>query len=721
MLDLSLVVLLCAILLEEGAVNMSELMSLMRPQSVAIIGASNTPGKIGHAVVQNMKSSGFKGHIYPINPKEDEIVGLKAYPSITDVGQPIDVAVLCVPAKVSVPVAEECGKAGAKHLIVITAGFKEVGKEGRELEQKLVETARKYGMTIVGPNCLGVMDTHTPFNATFAKNMALKGNIAFVSQSGALCIAILDWSLKNGLGFSQFVSFGNKSDLNEADFIEIAAQDPNTKVICLYLEDVVDGPRFIKAARKATKRVPVIVLKSGVSAAGAKAASSHTGALAGSDTAYETALRHAGVLRADNMTELFELANAFTTQPIPKGKRVAVITNSGGPGIVASDAIELGGLQMAQFSEDTLKLLGEKMPSMANIHNPIDVIGDAHYDRYEIGLNVALADPNVDAAVVLLSPTAVIEVEKVAEVIVEATKKYPDKPIVAGFTGGFAVENAVKYLTKSGVPIYAFPEPAVATLRGLYRFAELREAIQHDEEWVFDDVNKEKVKEIFEKVRKDGRDLLLSPEAAEVAEHYKIPAAPSRLATTEDEAEKHASNMGFPVVMKISSPDIMHKTDVGGVKVGLKSKEEVRAAFTSIMENSVKAVPDAKIYGVEVQKMMPKGDEIIIGMVKDPTFGPMIAFGSGGILVNLLKDASFRLASGLTKAEVDEMITETKAYTILKGFRGAEPDDIPAIAEAVARVAQLCRDFPEISELDINPVFAYPNGLSALDVKIKLA
>ncbi len=700
---------------------MSDLMSLMRPRSVAIIGASNTPGKIGYAVVDNMKSSGFKGHIYPINPKEDEIGGLKAYPSITDVGKPIDVAVLCVPAKVSVPVAEECGKAGVKHMIVITAGFKEVGKEGRELEQKLAEIASKHGMTIVGPNCLGVMDTHTPFNATFAKNMALKGNIAFVSQSGALCIAILDWSLKEGLGFSQFVSFGNKADLNEADFVEIASQDPNTKVVCLYLEDVVDGPRFIKAARKATKRVPVIVLKSGVSAAGAKAASSHTGALAGSDTAYETALRHAGVLRASNMTELFDLANAFTTQPIPKGKRVAVITNSGGPGIVASDAIELGGLQMAQFSDETLKLLEEKMPSMANIHNPIDVIGDAHYDRYEIAINAALADPNVDAAAVLLSPTAVIEVDKVAEVVVAAKNKYPDKPVVAAFTGGAAVKDAVEYLKEHGVPSYAFPEPAVATLRGLARFAELKKAVEHGEEWAFDDVNKEQVKEIFEKVRKDGRDLLLSPEAAEVAEHYKIPAAPSRLATSEDEAEKQASDMGFPVVMKISSPDIMHKTDVGGVKVGLKSKEEVRAAFNSIMDNSKKAVPDAKIYGVEVQKMMAKGDEIIIGMVKDPTFGPMIAFGSGGILVNLLKDASFRLASGLTKREVDEMIAETKAYTILKGFRGAEPDDIPAISEAVARVAQLCRDFPEIQELDINPIFAYPKSLSALDVKIKLA
>ena len=606
-------------------------------------------------------------------------------------------------------------------MIVITAGFKEVGAEGRALEDKLIDIAKKYDMTIVGPNCLGVMDTHTPFNATFAKNMALKGNIAFISQSGALFIAILDWSLKTGLGFSQFISFGNKADLNEADFIEIASNDPNTKVICLYLEDIVDGPRFIEAAREATKRVPVIVLKSGVSEAGAKAASSHTGALAGSDTAYETAFRHAGVLRASNMTELFDLASAFTSQPIPNGKRIAVITNSGGPGIVASDSIELGGLEMAKFSEKTLNSLKETMPSMANIQNPIDVIGDAHYDRYENALDAALSDPNVDAATVLLSPTAVIEVDKVAEVIVEKGKKYPEKPVVAAFTGGYAVENAVSYLREHGVPTYAFPEPGVATLRGMAKFAELRKSIQQGEEWAFDDVGKEEVAKIFDEVRKDGRDLLLSPEAARVAVIYKIPAAPSRLATTEDEAEKFAVEMGFPVVMKIASPDIMHKTDIGGVKIGLKSKEEVRAAFTLIMENSKKAAPDAKIYGVEVQKMMPKGDEIIIGMIKDPTFGPMVAFGSGGILVNLLQDASFRLASGLTKHEIDEMIKETKAYTILKGFRGAEPDDIPAIAEAVARVAQLCRDFPEISELDINPVFAYPKGLSALDIKIKLS
>jgi len=700
---------------------MNNLQSLVRPQSVAIVGASNKPGKIGYAVVQNMKSSGFRGEIYPINPKEKEIAGFKAYPTVRDVGKSVDVAVMCVPAKVVLSVAEDCGKAGVKHLVVITAGFKEIGKEGRELENKLVETAKRYGMRIVGPNCLGIMDTHTPFNATFTKNFAIPGNIAFISQSGALCVAILDWSLKKGLGFSQFISIGNKADLNEADFIEIASQDPDTKAICLYLEDVIDGPRFIEAARKATKKVPVIVLKAGVSAAGAQAASSHTGALAGSNTAYDAALRHAGVLRASTMTELFDLAIAFTTQPIPKGRKVVIVTNSGGPGIVTSDAVELSGLEMARFTPETLNELKEKLPPTANIHNPVDVVGDAHHDRYKIALDTVLKDPNVHAATVLLSPTAVLDIQKAAEVTVEAAKNHPDKAFVASFIGGKAVEAGVNYLNEHGIPTYPFPEPAVATLRGMVRFGELRKSLEDDAEWAFTDVNRDKVREIFDKVRKDGRTLLLGPEAVSVAECYNIPAAPSRLATTQDEAEKFAEQMGYPVVLKIASPDIMHKTDVGGVKVGLKSRAEVRYGFASILENCQKAVKDAKIYGVEVQKMMPKGDEIIIGMVKDPTFGPMIAFGSGGILVNLLKDAAFRLASGLTKREVMEMISETKAYTILMGFRGQEPDDIPALAEAIARVAQLCRDFSEIVELDINPVFAYPKGLTALDVKINLA
>lgn len=699
---------------------MNGLRSLMQPQSVAVIGASKTPGKIGYAVIENIRTSGYAGEVYPINPKEEEISGYKAYPSILAVGKPIDVAVFCVPAAVSLQVADECGRAGVKHLIVITAGFKEIGPEGRELESKLVQIARQYGMRITGPNNLGIMDTHTPINATFAKNFPIKGNVAFISQSGALCVAILDWSLKRGLGFSQFVSVGNKADLNEADFIEAAAEDPNTKVVCLYLEDVVNGDRFIEAARKATQKVPVIVLKAGNTAAGAKAASSHTGALAGSNTAYDAAMRHAGVIRAATMTELFDLAIAFTTQPIPKGRRTVVVTNSGGPGIVASDAVETNGLIMAHLTDASTEQLRAKLPPTANIHNPIDVVGDAHADRYQIALDTAMNDPQVDAAVVLLSPTAVLDIREAAEITANAGQAHPDKPIVASFMGGEAVEVGVKYLNDHGIPTYPFPEPAIATLRGMLKYRELRDAVAGSSEWAFGDVDKEGVKAIFGRVRADGRTLLLGPEAAEVAELYKIPAAPSKLAKSAEEAVAHAEAIRYPVVMKIASPDIMHKTDVGGVKVGLASKDEVAQAFHSIMEASKKAVPTAKIYGVEVQKMMPKGDELIIGMTKDPTFGPMVAFGSGGILVNLIQDASFRLAKGLSDREVEEMIAETKAYTILKGFRGAQPDDIPALKEAIGRVAQLCRDFPEIAELDINPVFAYPKGVSALDVKIKL-
>jgi len=453
---------------------MSDLKSLLHPKSVAVIGASKTPGKIGYAVIENIKASGYAGEIYPINPREPEISGYKAYPSVRDVGKPIDVAVFCVPAGASLAVAEECGQAGVKHLIVITAGFKEIGGEGKKLEQDLIAIAKKYGMRITGPNNLGVMDTHTPINATFAKDMAIKGNIAFISQSGALCVAILDWSLQRGLGFSQFISIGNKADLNEADFIEAAADDPNTKVICLYLEDVVDGDRFIEAARKATQKVPVIVFKSGITAAGAKAASSHTGALAGSNTAYDAALRHAGVIRAETMTELFDLAIAFTTQPVPKGKNVVVVTNSGGPGIVASDSIETNGLKMAQLSEEIVKELSEKLPPAANIHNPVDVVGDAKSDRYKIALDAVMKDPAVDGVVVLLSPTAPLNIVEAAQYTIDASKANPDKAVVASFIGGVKVEAGAKLLNENGIPVYPFPEPAVATLRGMIRFGELR-------------------------------------------------------------------------------------------------------------------------------------------------------------------------------------------------------------------------------------------------------
>lgn len=699
---------------------MVSLERLFRPRSVAVVGASKTPGKIGHAVLVNLVASGFRGAIYPINPKEEEIEGLKAYPRVADVPGPVDVAVICVPAPAVNAVAEECGRAGVGYLVVITAGFKETGKEGAEREKALAAICRQYGMRMVGPNCLGIMDTSTPMNATFSANFPFQGRIAFISQSGALCAAILDWSLKRGIGFSKFISVGNKADLTEADFIEDAAADPQSKVICLYLESVEEGARFVEACRRASRTTPILVIKSGTSQAGAQAASSHTGALAGSDLAYETAFRQAGVLRVHTMEELFDLAQAFVRQPAPPGNRVAIVTNSGGPGVLAADAIENSPLTMARFEKETIDRLRKSLPAAANVFNPVDVIGDAHWDRYDAALAAVLDDPGVDGVLVVLTPTATIEPDVVAEKIVEHHRRHPEKPVLAAFLGGASVEEATRYLLGNGIPCYPFPEPAVSALAGLLRYRELSTAPAAEEEWTFPDVDRAAVEEVFSYVRRDKRVVLLGSEAFRVAESYGIPCAPSYLATTPDAARRLAEHMGFPVVLKVASPQILHKTDVGGVKVGLATPEEVKRGFVDIMESVHQHLPDSVVYGVEVQKMMPPGRELIVGVTRDVQFGPLIMFGLGGVYVNLLKDVAFRLAHGLTREEAHAMIRQTRAYTLLRGFRGERPADIEAIVDTIGRVAQLVRDFPEITEMDINPVFAYEKGLAALDVKITI-
>lgn len=700
---------------------MTGLDSLFNPAAVAVIGASANPQKIGHAILDNIIKSGYPGALYPVNPREKEILGRACYPSLEAVAGPVETAVLSVPPGAVLAAAEACGQKGVKNLVVITAGFKEVGKEGLDLERQLTTLVRRHGMRMVGPNCLGVMDTHTPINATFARNFPLRGHIGFISQSGALCVAILDWSLKKGVGFSRFISLGNKADLNEADFIADAAADPNTRVVVCYLEDVADGPAFLRAAQEASRTTPVVILKSGTSMAGAQAASSHTGALAGSDVAYEVAFRQAGVLRARSMTELFDLAAAFATQPVPKGKRVAIVTNSGGPGIITTDQVELSGLEMARFQRETIESLRSVLPPEANFFNPVDVIGDADHERYRAALERVLADEGVDAAIVLLSPTAVLQSEEAARVIIDKARAHPDKPVVAAFMGGGGVEAGASLLFENGIPCYAFPEPAVASLAGLNRYRQLRDEARTSQPWDLERVNEAAVWQIFTNVKRDNRVVLLGPEAAQVAEIYGIAAAPSLLATTVDEAETMARRLGYPVVMKIASPAILHKTDVGGVKVGLSTPEEVRKAFVDIIESVHQHMPRAQVYGVEVQKLMPKGIELIVGMTKDVQFGPLIAFGLGGIYVNLLKDVSFRLAHGLSRAAIQAMIDETKAQTLLRGFRGAPPADLEAVMELIARVARLVRDFPEITELDMNPVLAYPRGVSALDIKITIS
>ncbi len=711
---------------EVEQVPQASLASFFNPRAIAIVGASKTEGKIGHSVVKNAVQSGYTGKVYPINPKESEILGLKCYPSITDAPGPIDLVALVIPAPAIIPVAEECGRKGVKHLVTITAGFKEVGKEGLERERKLLDICHRYGMRMLGPNCLGMMDTHTPVNVSFAPGLAIKGEIAFVSQSGALQAAILDWSFKNGLGFSRFVSLGNKADLSEVDFIDDAADDPNTKVVLVYIEGVTDGQRFLRVAREASRKKPIIILKSGTSQAGAQAASSHTGALAGSDLAYDTAFKQAGVLRARSMEELFGLAIAFTSQPIPKGERVAIVTNSGGPGIIASDAVEANGLSMARFQKETVDALRAGLPPECALYNPVDLIGSADGARYKLALDLVANDPATENLLVLLTPPDQAEPMKTAEAVVDVHRRHPDVPVFASFMGGDRVAAASDHMFKNGVSVYDFPEPAIQAIKGMVRYSKMRQLVAVGRPERIEDVDNKLVATIFDKVRDDHRRVLLGSEAARAARAYGIPSAPAVLARDPEEAVQAADSFGYPVVLKVASPKILHKTDVGGVKVGLKTPEEVGRAFVEILDNIHRFLPGHVIHGVEVYKMMPQGTELIIGLSRDLQFGHLLMFGLGGIYVNLLKDVSFRLVEGLTRHEIESMISETKAYALLRGFRGSKPADLGAVAEALVRVAQMARDFPEITDIDINPLFAYakgeqPGGITALDVKITIS
>ncbi|MGQ9557999.1 MAG: acetate--CoA ligase alpha subunit [Desulfurispora sp.] len=700
---------------------MADLSSFFSPRSVAVIGASRTPGKIGYAIVDNIIKSGYSGTIVPVNPREQEILGHKCYSRITEAPGPIDMAVISVPAAKAVGAVEDCARAGVKNLVIITAGFKEVGKEGLALEKQIVALCQENNITMLGPNCVGMMDTHTPINASFAVNFPRRGDIAFISQSGAMLVAILDWSRHTGLGFSKVISLGNKASLTESHFIDAVAADPNTRVVLCYIEDVANGKHFLEVARRASRQKPVIILKSGTSQAGAQAASSHTGALAGSDLAYNTAFKQTGIIRASTMAELFDLAIAFSNQPVPRGKRVVVVTNAGGPGIVTTDRIENQGLKMARFEKETIDYLRQNLPAESNIYNPVDVLGDATVERYQIALQKTLADPQVDSAVVLVCPTAVTDAASIAQVVIDEHRKVPEKPVFAAYMGGESLAAGARRLSEAGIPCYTFPETAIDAIRGMSYYREILQQPASAGDIRPDNLDPETVRRIFQQVRRDNRLVLLGSEAVQVMEAYGIPCAPTALATSPDQAVELAQAMGYPLVMKIASPKILHKTDVGGVKIGIADAAGVKNAFAEIMENVTRLLPNTEIYGIEIQKMMPRGTEIIIGMIKDVQFGPLIACGLGGIYVNLLKDVSFRLADGLTRTEIEKMLSETKAYTLLRGYRGEQPADINTIVDMIARTACLVGDFTEISELDINPVFAYPTGARALDVKITIA
>jgi acetyltransferase len=612
----------------------------------------------------------------------------------------------------------DCGEKGIRAVIVISAGFRETGREGLELELEVLRIAKSYGMRLIGPNCLGVIDTHCPMNVTFAAGgMPPKGTIAFMSQSGALGTAVLDMSLAGKhIGFSKFISLGNKGDISEIDLIRYCADDPNTKVILSYTEGLPNGQEFMKVAREVSRKKPIIMLKSGVTQAGMKAVSSHTGSLAGAEQAYTAGFYQSGVLRAETMADLFDFALAFGYQPMLQGDRIAIVTNAGGPGILATDALEGAGLRLAKLENETIRQLEEFLPDAASAANPVDVLGDARADRYELAFEKVATDPNVDGMLVILTPQAMTEIEATAHTLGKLSQR-TTKPILACFMGEHRIEAGINVLAQYGVPNYAFPERAALAFAAMRDYVESQKRPDsHIPELVVEDVP---VKEVFNTVRSAGRVAIGEAESRTILEAYNFRIPKNGLAPTAEDAVRIASEIGFPVVLKIASPDILHKTDVGGVKVGLNNANDVRDAFELIVYRARRYVPDADIWGCMVQEMVPTGLEVLIGMSRDPQFGPLVTFGLGGIYVEALRDVTFRVAP-FGEYDAYEMLSEIRAHSLLNGVRGKPAADKPALVDALLRISKLVTDFPEIVELDINPLMVYEKGQGVLALDMRM-
>ncbi len=685
------------------------------PQSVAVIGAARAPGKLGYGVLSNILQYGYSGKVYPINPKADEVLGLKSYPTVLDVPGPVDMVVIVIPNRFVPQVMEQCGQKGVKAAIIISAGFREAGMEGIKLERQVLDTAKKYKIRVVGPNCLGIISPYTPLNASFAAGMPPKGGIAFMSQSGALCTAILDWALSEGIGFSHFVSLGNKADVDEVDLLQAWQEDENARVIIVYMEGLKDGQRFIRVARQVTQHKPVIAVKSGNTAAGSRAVSSHTGTLAGSERAYEAAFKQTGVLRADSIEHLFDYSLAFAYQPPLKGINIAIVTNAGGPGIMATDALESSGLKLAALQPETIERLRQGLPAAANVYNPIDVIGDALTDRYAHALKAALDDKNVDGVIVILTPQVYTQIEKTAEVIGRLAAN-TEKPVLGCFMGQQRVGPGIKILSQYSIPNYSFPERAVGAFKAMAEFWDTRQ--RSAPQYVQFQVDQQTVRQLFDRVRDEGRLTLGDAESREIMEAYGLRIPRSVLAKTADEAVAAAESIGYPVVMKIASPDILHKSDIGGVRLNIRDADQVRDSFDLLVYRAQRYMADARIWGVLVQEMVSRGKEIIIGVNRDPQFGPLLMFGLGGIYVEVLKDVTFRIAP-LSRREASEMMNEIRSYHLLRGVRGEKPADLEAIIDTILRVSQLVTDFPEIVEMDINPLTVHEEGRGAVAVDMR--
>ncbi len=681
------------------------------PKSVAVLGTNRVVGTVPHDIFANILKDNFQGIVYPVSPKERSVASVRAYKYVIDIPDPVDLAILVFPSSVCNLAMEQCGQKGVKSAIIISAGFREVGAAGKQREEEIKAIAHKYNISFIGPNCLGVINTDplVHLNASFARKMPQEGNIAFLSQSGALCTAVLDYAQAKHIGFSKFVSFGNKANINEIDLMRYLKNDPKTKVILIYLEEITDGVELMKAAQEVISESgkPVLILKSGRTSEGAAAAASHTGSLAGSDEVCDAAFRQAGIIRCTTIEEMFNNAIALAYQPLPLGKRVAIITNAGGPGVLATDAAIKQHLDLAKFSDATLETYRKALPATANIKNPVDVIGDARADRYKVALSGALQDPGVDGVLVILTPQSMTDIENIAEEVCNTVGKF-DKPAYASFMGEKDVAVGIDILQQRSIPHYILPESMCRAFASALFFKHHRDT-KPEEPQTLSGIEREKARLVIQNAIAAGRNYLPEEESVTILEAYGLPTLPSGLAKSRQEAISIADRIGFPVVMKVDSDDIVHKFDVKGVLLDIRTAEAAGEGYDSILSNVEKAKPGARIKGIYIQKMVNEGEEVILGVKRDPSFGVVIMFGLGGLFVEIFRDVSFRVAP-FGPRSTSEMIREIRAYSMLAGARGKKPRDIRSVEEAIQRLAALALDNPEIKELDINPLIVNDEG-----------
>ncbi len=688
--------------------------AIFKPRAVAVIGASSTKGKVGHDIFANLLRGEFKGTLYPVNPGARSILCVPCFKSVLDIDDDIDLGMIILPPKAALAAVKDCVQKNIKGLVIVSAGFKEVGGEGAEIEEEIARICRKADIRLVGPNCLGVINPHgdVRLNASFSTHMPEFGNISFISQSGALCTSVLDFAQSRGFGFSKFVSIGNKADVDELDLLRYYHKDPETHVIMIYMEalrmrpGLIDEVKHIVSGHRPT---PILVIKSGKTAAGASAASSHTGSIAGTEAVYNAIFDASGIIRVDTVDSLFDYAIAFGAGRIPEGNRVAIITNAGGPGIIATDMSEISGLKLARFSKNTDEILHQYLPPTANFNNPVDVIGDASSDRYRYALEAVIKDEGVDCVLMILTPQSMTDAIGTAKAIVSIYQE-TTKPIICCFMGVVDVSAGVKHLHENHVPVYSFPENAAKAMGKLYEATKwLTRKILPQYDLRFE---REKAARIVAQSMESGKMVLGEYDGAELLKCYGFELPPMEIAASADDAAAIADKIGYPVVMKIASSDILHKSDAGGVALGLKNPEAVVKAYDEIVKNAAAYKPDARIEGVLVQKMAPAGQEVILGVSKDAEFGHLLMFGMGGIYVELFKNVTFRLAP-IGRNNARRMITGIQGFEVLTGFRGKPEADIETLEKMLVSLSNMVMDNPQIKELDINPLLVHEKGKGA--------